>query len=648
FDRRDIDHLRLSPLTAADIAALAAHSWPQLASGYRGHVATMLAEATGGNALFVTAVLQELAGTSHLPAELPVPATVQALMQRRLRRLPPGSRQVLETLAVLGSRASLTQLQQISARADEETAHALEWALQAGLITANSSALPAMVQFQHDLVREAVIATLSAVRQQRLHQRIAEWLANTAHRRDAIARQEQAGRILYHAQRSEAFELVFRWAPDAAAHARRTLAYGDALHAVDTMRNAFAHLQGAPDFEPGRAAPYLFDQLIWWLSHCRVLDKPPEEEQAVLQQAQALLGQCHSPLRAVQIQFVTAEMTLPHEQIIPVLRDAHHQFLQLGELSQAADALAQAAHAAITISHNKAGRQLYEQALALYRQANDSAGEIRCLSGLAWSAINLGEISVALDHSLQALAISQAQGDKLSEAQTLFSLAPAWVFYCAPDHVEATAAAAQTLFEEMGFQRWAIMPGLYLGAAHHLRGQWSAALAEYEAVLAGATVVDDTWTAGWAAQLAGRIYLRRGQLDAAAEKLQHARQLRLTAGERQNQVSDLAWLGRLALAQGEIKTALTHTTQAVTQLDTFHGEFYVWEQPDVLMCHAEALAAAGNAAEALAVAQRAQETLHRFAQQIDDPHVLAQFMAYPTHARIETAVARQRISAWPD
>jgi DNA-binding SARP family transcriptional activator len=648
FDRRGLAPLRLSPLTAADITELAAHSWPRLAPGYRGHIAAMLAQATGGNALFITAVLQELATSPHLPAELPVPTSVQALMQRRLRRLPPGSRQVLETLAVLGSHASLAQLRQISARSDEETAHALEWGLQAGLITADSSALPALVQFQHDLVREAVIATLSAVRRQRLHHRVAEWLAHTARRRDAVARQELAGRILYHARRGEAFELVFRWAPDAAAHACQSFAYGDALHTVDAMRDAFAHLQDSPDFDPDNAAPRLFEQLIWWLSHSRVLGKPPEEEQAVLQQAQSLLARCPSPLRAAQLQFVTAEMTLPYEEAIPVLREAHRQFLQLGELSRAALALTEAASSSITLSRNRDGRSLGEQALALYRQANDSAGEIRCLTGLAWTAINLGEIDVALGHAQQALAISRAQGDKLGEAQALFGLAATWAFYHTPAKIAAPAAAAKQLFEQMGFQRRAIRSHLYLGSAYHAGNNWPKALAVYEDLLAQATAWQDTWLAGWAAQLAGRIHLRYGRVDAAAEKLRHARQLRLTTGERQNQVSDLAWLGRLALVQGEIAAALTHTAQAVTQLDAFHGEFYVWEQPDVLMCRAEALAAAGNTVEALIVAQRAKETLNRFAQQIDDPDVLTQFIAYPTNTRIQTAVAAQRIPTWPD
>jgi tetratricopeptide (TPR) repeat protein len=256
---------------------------------------------------------------------------------------------------------------------------------------------------------------------------------------------------------------------------------------------------------------------------------------------------------------------------------------------------------------------------------------------LAWTAVNLGEIAVALCHSEEALSISQSLGDKLGEAQALFGLAAAWDFYYASDKVTALATAAKQLYEQMGFQGRAIRPFLYLGTAEELRGNWREALTIYEDVLAQTITFEDTWTAGWAAQLAGRVHLRWRQLEAAAERLQQAWQLRLASGERQNQVSDLAWLGRLALAQGDTTAALQHTAQAIAQLDTFHSEFYVWEQPDVFMCHAEALAAVGQDAEALAMAHRAQATLHQFAQQIDDPDVLSQFMAYPLNGRIREA-----------
>lgn len=246
------------------------------------------------------------------------------------------------------------------------------------------------------------------------------------------------------------------------------------------------------------------------------------------------------------------------------------------------------------------------------------------------------------------MAISQAQGDKLGEAQALFGLAAAWAFYHVPQQMATLAQEAKQLYEQIGFAGRAIRPLLYLGAAHGVREEWDEALAIYEATLPEALAFEDDWVAGWLAQLAGRIYLQRGELAAAEARLQQAQQLRLASGERQNQVSDLVWLGRLALAQNDTAVALENTAQAIAQLDAFQGEFYVWEQPDVLLCRAEALAAAGQQLAARVAAQQAHACLHQFAQQITDPDVLVQFLAYPLNVRVETAVASQQVPLWPD
>ncbi|MCB9442592.1 MAG: AAA family ATPase [Ardenticatenaceae bacterium] len=298
--RRGAVRLTLPPLTTGNITALTAHIWSRLAPGYRGHIADMLSQATGGNALFVTAVLQELALSDHIPAELPVPVTVQDLIQRRLRRLPSGSRQVLETLAVWGGPAALAQLQQISVRSEEEVSQALEWGLQWGLVVGDTAVSPIIYQFHHDLVREAIYATLTMVRKQRLHQRTAQWLGSIAPRQHDAVRQELAARILYHARRGEAFDLVFHWAPLAAAHARRTLAYREAVHALDALRDAFAQLQFLPNFAVDAAEPIVFEQMLWWLSYSWVLEKTNAEKQAVWQQVRSLLARHPSPLRTAQ------------------------------------------------------------------------------------------------------------------------------------------------------------------------------------------------------------------------------------------------------------------------------------------------------------------------------------------------------------
>lgn len=189
--RRDpLQRLQLAPLTPVTIDALASHMWPKLPQGYRSHVVAMLAQATGGNALFVTEVLRELAHTTRVPATLPISAGIRDLIDGRLRRLPESSRQVIEAVAVLNGPITLDQAQQISARGEEETATAIDLGLQRGLLQPESGGYTLRYDFHHDLVRQVTVDRLTPVRRQRLHHRAALAL-------------EQAG--------SRAATLVYHW-----------------------------------------------------------------------------------------------------------------------------------------------------------------------------------------------------------------------------------------------------------------------------------------------------------------------------------------------------------------------------------------------------------------------------------------------------
>jgi DNA-binding SARP family transcriptional activator len=119
LQRQPVLHLQLAALGEESIQLLIAQGWPALPEAHHAAAAAMLAQATQGNALFVTEIIAELAHTTQVPSELPIPASVRELVQRRFRQLPPSGRQALEGLAVLASPATLTQAQLISGRGEE-------------------------------------------------------------------------------------------------------------------------------------------------------------------------------------------------------------------------------------------------------------------------------------------------------------------------------------------------------------------------------------------------------------------------------------------------------------------------------------------------------------------------------------------------
>jgi hypothetical protein len=115
------------------------------------------------------------------------------------------------------------------------------------------------------------------------------------------------------------------------------------------------------------------------------------------------------------------------------------------------------------------------------------------------------------------------------------------------------------------------------------------------------------------------------------------RRLRLESGEAQNQIVDLAWMGRLRLAQGRVDEALSFTTRAVDQLASLGDDLFVWELPVIFSLHAETLAAADDSLESWRYAKLAYDSLMRFAGQMADPAVREIFLSIPFNARIIAA-----------
>ncbi|MCI0399101.1 MAG: AAA family ATPase, partial [Chloroflexi bacterium] len=630
--------LALRPLPPAAVSALAEQLWPKLPEGYRSHVAAMLAQATGGNPLFVTEVLRELAHATQLPAELPVPATIRDLIRRRLSQLPETSRQVIEAMAVLDSPATLDEAQQTSGRSDDEVALAIDLGLRRGLLQTQTDNHLVRYDFKHDLIQQAVVSQLSHVRQSLLHRRVANMLAQIAARLAPQQRQAIAGRITRHALEGESFQLVFQWAPLAAAHASRLYAYSDALQALEAASQAFDQLHRYPGFDLAAGERRLIEILLnraALIPH--VAGPPPEELGQLVQQATDLLArypderlQAMSYLR--QSEYLVASNA--YERAAEVALAAARQYLDLGDRCGAAAGLSQAGSCKITISQNKTGRRYYEEALKLYQAEGDVAGESRCLSGLAWCELNLGEVEFALTHLTRALEISEQQADRLGQARTNYTLAAAWDFYYDAEKVRDFAQKSARIYRDMGHSLTEQRPLFYLGVAHHIAGELVQAQAMYEQVFREANAYDDHWLAGWTAQLLGRLALGRGDMAGAARWLGYAAQSRQESGELSNIISDLAWLGRLSLALGQVIVALEHTGRAMAELEKVQGEVYVWEMPDVFMCHAEALAANGRQAEARVAVQRAYDTLMGFSKQIQDPRVKERFLSYRTNGRI--------------
>ncbi len=198
----------LAPLSARGVAALVAEA--------ESVGAEELYAVTGGNPFFVT---------EALGADSGVPATVRDAVLARVSRLTGSGPRALEVVALAGSRAEATLLDELL----DDGLTALDEAFARGLLRRAGDD----VIFRHELARLAVVEEVPAGRAVHVHRRLLAALerrgadaARLAHHADAAG---DRGAVLRHARAAGAEAAVLGAHREAERQYERALRYGDDL-----------------------------------------------------------------------------------------------------------------------------------------------------------------------------------------------------------------------------------------------------------------------------------------------------------------------------------------------------------------------------------------------------------------------------------
>ncbi|RIK45088.1 MAG: hypothetical protein DCC55_00075 [Chloroflexi bacterium] len=229
--RRDLGHMGLRP--EWQIRGLEREFVGQLLLHLRGADARAMTEwlhhLTGGNPFFVLETISELV-ESGLDAAmvadrraLPISETVREAVQRRLERLSPLSRQVLEAGAVQETAFGFDFICKTAGRSELETVDALDELVNRTLLVAEGNDF----RFRHDLIRAAVYQELSPWRRRVLHQRVAQALeVENAEQTEAVAVQ-----LAHHFQAGGQTAKAIRYWQQAGDVASRLYAQAEAIDA---------------------------------------------------------------------------------------------------------------------------------------------------------------------------------------------------------------------------------------------------------------------------------------------------------------------------------------------------------------------------------------------------------------------------------
>jgi DNA-binding CsgD family transcriptional regulator/tetratricopeptide (TPR) repeat protein len=496
-----VRHLRLPPLSEAAVAELARRA---------GHPAAGLRALTGGNPLLVTEVLA--AGDAG------VPLTVRDLVLARFGALPADAQEVVRLVAVVPTRAELWLLE----AAVRPAPSAVEAGVSAGLLAVSSGA----VGFRHELLRQAVEGSLSALARRELNRRVLEVLAG------APAREVDLARLVHHAREAGDVQAVLGYGPEAARQAA----------AVAAHREAVGHYRAV-------------------LAHA---DRLPPEVRAELLEGYSV---------EAYLSGLSSEAVAAREEAV-VLREAAGDQEQLGETlrwlsrlhwwdGNRREAEAAAVRAVAVLEPLPPGRQL---AMAYSNQAQLDMLANRAEAAMGWAgrAIELArrlDDAETLSHALANIGSARLQnGDPAGrvELEQAFQVAVAAGL---EDHAARAVGNLATIAAELRDYRHArqdLDRALAFVQAHELtgwvqhvlghrarvrldQGDWAGAEQDALAALAepvkgGARVVD-------ALVPLGLLQARRGDDDAAAT-LQEA-------AEAAFATSELQWIAPVAAARAE-------------------------------------------------------------------------------------------------
>ena len=168
--------------------------------------------------------------------ETDVPENVRLIISRRLERLDASEKRVLTAAAVIGRSFSFQLLSAISEIDVDELFIVVEKAQRMGIVVSSAEGPERPLTFRHELVRQTLLAAVSAPRRERMHASVADAIERLSP--DAV--NERAGEIVDHLLKAGSFvdaQKLVRWLTQAGRNALDAAAFGDARRNFESAQS---------------------------------------------------------------------------------------------------------------------------------------------------------------------------------------------------------------------------------------------------------------------------------------------------------------------------------------------------------------------------------------------------------------------------
>lgn len=225
----------------------------------------------------------------------------------------------------------------------------------------------------------------------------------------------------------------------------------------------------------------------------------------------------------------------------------------------------------------KNGMKFYRQALKLYRDLGDTAGEGVTLGRLGIAHRLLGQAESAIEHLEQALTISRQVSDTRAEGINLANLGIAYRLTGQMDKAIHFLEQALKIARARGDKRGEAINLGNIGDIHRDQERLEKAISTYEQALTLAREMGDRRGGGINLGRLGDAYRGLGQYALATEYLQQALTIARETGDKRGESINLGRLGDAYRDQRQLLLAIQHHEKALTiarQMEDKRGEGY--------------------------------------------------------------------------
>jgi predicted ATPase/DNA-binding CsgD family transcriptional regulator len=598
-----------------------------------------------GNPFFVEEVLKSLIATGDLfyangrwnrkpLGELHIPRSVQDAVELRTDRLSAPARQVLTLAAVAGRRFDFALLQALTHHDEQHLLLLIQELIAAQLVVEESAD---QFAFRHALTRQAIYGNLLVRIRKALHQSIAD----TLERLSSAPLETHLADLAYHFYEAGAWEKALLYAQRAGEQAQALYAPHAAIEQLTRALDAAHHLargdlsplylargqanetigafeDARSDYEQALAAAHaLQERLAEWKSLIALgslwAGRDYAQAGSYYQQALALARRMGDPLTLAHSLNRLGNWHLNAERPLEALR-AHQEALATFQGIQDQHGTASTLDL-LGMAHWLSGdlvqaRAYYQQAIALLQHLDERQGLISSLGQLTVTCgsdmmattlvLNFAE---ALRSGEQALMIAREIGQRSAEAFALSNLGSILGTRGEYERALEMMHEGLSIVEHIGHRQWLTHGHFVLGVLYRDLLDLEAAQRHLEHSLALAHEIgSENWIRTVSGMLA-LVYLAQQDVPRAESLLTAAQGLDLPP---QTMGQWFIWSARaeLALVRDNPGQALEILDQLISSAGQHSGGH---RNPRLSNVHGQALAALGQAAEAEAMLQAAQE-----------------------------------------